>query len=41
MNKRTKRIHNGLDLKAKFEEVYSMLPGVVTAASYSTMVGIM
>ena len=36
MNKRTKRIHNGLDLKAKFEEVYSMLPGVVTAASYST-----
>lgn len=36
MNKRTKRIHSGLDLKAKFEEVYSMLPGVVTAASYST-----
>ena len=36
MNKWTKRIHNGLDLKAKFEEVYSMLPGVVTAASYST-----
>ena len=36
LNKRTKRIHNGLDLKAKFEEVYSMLPGVVTAASYST-----
>lgn len=35
MNKRTKRIHSGLDLKAKFEEVYSMLPGVVTAASYS------
>lgn len=35
LNKRTKRIHNGLDLKAKFEEVYSMLPGVVTAASYS------
>lgn len=36
MNKRTKRIHSGLDLKARFEEVYSMLPGVVTAASYST-----
>lgn len=36
MNKRTKRIHSGIDLKAKFEEVYSMLPGVVTAASYST-----
>ena len=36
MNKRTKRMHSGLDLKARFEEVYSMLPGVVTAASYST-----
>ena len=36
MNRRTKRIHSGIDLKAKFEEVYSMLPGVVTAASYST-----
>ena len=36
MNKRTKRMHSGLDLKAKFEEVYSMLPGVVTTASYST-----
>lgn len=35
MNKRIKRIHSGLDLKARFEEVYSMLPGVVTAASYS------
>lgn len=36
MNKRTKRMHSGLDLKARFEEVYSMLPGEVTAASYST-----
>lgn len=36
MNKRTKRMHSGLDLRAKFEEVYSMLPGVVTTASYST-----
>lgn len=36
MNMRTKRMHSGLDLKAKNEEVYSMLPGVVTAASYST-----
>ena len=36
MYKRTKRMHSGLDLKAKFEEVYSMLPGVVTTASYST-----
>ncbi len=39
MNKRTKRMHGGLDLKAKFEEVYSMLPGVVTMASYSTNCG--
>lgn len=36
MNKRSKRMHSGLDLKAKFEEVYSMLPGVVITASYST-----
>ena len=36
MNRRTKRMHSGLDLKAKFEEVYSMLPGVVITASYST-----
>lgn len=35
MNK-NRRMHNGLDLKARFEMVYSMLPGVVTAASYST-----
>ena len=36
MNKQNRRMHNGLDLKAKYEEVYSMLPGVVTTASYST-----
>lgn len=36
MNKNNRRMHNGLDLKARYEEVYSMLPGVVTAASYST-----
>ena len=36
MNKRNRRMHNGVDLKARYEEVYSMLPGVVTAASYST-----
>lgn len=29
------RMHRGIDLKARYEEVYSMLPGVVTAASYS------
>ena len=36
MNRQNRRMHNGLDLKARYEEVYSMLPGVVTAASYST-----
>ena len=36
MNKQNRRMHNGLDLKARYEEVYSMLPGVVTAATYST-----
>lgn len=36
MNGQSRRMHNGLDLKARYEEVYSMLPGVVTAASYST-----
>ena len=28
-------MHNGLDLKARFENVYSMFPGTVIAASYS------
>jgi len=27
--------HSGVDLKAFYENVYSMLPGIVTAASYS------
>ena len=36
MNRQNRRMHNGLDLKARYEEVYSMLPGVVMAASYST-----
>lgn len=35
MNRKSRRMHNGLDLKARFEEVYSMLPGIVTRASYS------
>ena len=35
----TRRVHNGIDLRASFEPVYSMLPGVVTAASYSTAGG--
>lgn len=36
MNRRTARMHSGIDLRARYEEVYSMLPGVVTATSYST-----
>ena len=35
----TMRVHNGIDLRASFEPVFSMLPGVVTAASYSTTGG--
>lgn len=35
MNRKSRRMHNGLDLKARFEEVYSMLPGIVTRTSYS------
>lgn len=29
LNRRSKRQHNGLDLRARFENVYSMLPGTV------------
>lgn len=36
MNRRLGRMHSGIDLRARFEEVYSMLPGMVTAADYST-----
>ncbi len=36
MNRRNRRMHNGIDLQARYEEVYSMLPGVITATSYST-----
>ena len=36
MNRRKTRMHNGLDLKARFEEVYSMLPGIVTKTTSST-----
>lgn len=36
MNRKSRRKHNGLDLKARFEEVYSMLPGIVTKATSST-----
>lgn len=36
MNRRKSRMHNGLDLVARYEDVFSMLPGKVTEASYST-----
>ena len=35
MSRKNHRMHSGLDLKARYEEVYSMLPGVVTATNYS------
>lgn len=35
LNRKKTRMHNGLDLKAKYEKVYSMLPGVVSATGYS------
>ena len=36
MNRRKGRMHYGLDLRAKYEDVYSMLPGTVTAAGICT-----
>lgn len=36
LNRRCSRMHSGVDLQARFEEVFSMLPGTVTAATYST-----
>lgn len=39
MNRRKGRRHYGLDLRAKYEDVYSMLPGTVTAAGISTAGG--
>lgn len=39
MNRRKSRMHNGLDLKARYENVYSMFPGTVTAVSYSSSGG--
>lgn len=35
LRKGTRNVHNGIDLKARYEPVYSMLPGIVTATSYS------
>lgn len=35
MNRSKHRYHSGLDLRARYENVFSMLPGIVTAAGYS------
>ena len=35
MNRKKSRMHNGLDLRARYENVHSMLPGMVTDASFS------
>ena len=39
MNRKKSRMHYGLDLRARYEDVYSMLPGTVTAAGTSTAGG--
>ena len=39
MNRKKSRMHYGLDLRAKYEDVYSMLPGTVTAAGTSSAGG--
>ena len=39
MNRKKGRMHYGLDLRARYEDVYSMLPGTVTAAGTSTAGG--
>ena len=35
LNKKIKKMHSGLDLRASYENVFSMLPGIVTNISYS------
>ena len=40
MNRRRWQMHNGVDLRAKHEQVFSMLPGTVTAVAYSTNGGL-
>ncbi|WP_445430640.1 M23 family metallopeptidase [Chryseobacterium indoltheticum] len=35
----TKKIHNGIDLKARFESVYSVLDGIVTATGWDSKGG--
>ena len=35
-NHRRRQMHNGIDLRARYEQVFSMLPGTVTAVAFST-----
>lgn len=35
MNRKRRRMHNGLDLRARYEPVYSMMPGVIAAVASS------
>jgi len=35
LNPKRKKMHYGLDLKARYEKVYSMLPGIVVSVGYS------
>lgn len=35
LNKRTRRMHSGIDLRARYEPVRSMLPGTVIESGYS------
>lgn len=39
LNRKKSRMHNGIDLKAHFEDVYSMLPGKVVRVGYSNSGG--
>lgn len=39
LNRRKKRVHNGLDLQARYEKVYSMFSGTVKDVGYSRAAG--
>lgn len=39
LNKRTRRMHSGIDLRARYEPVRSMLPGTVIESGYSKTSG--
>ena len=39
LNRRKKMVHNGLDLQARYEKVFSMFPGTVKDVGYSRAAG--